>query len=243
MQAIEIRGLTKRYGDRIAVNRLNLDVRQGEIFSLLGMNGAGKTTTIRMLTGIASPDEGDAKLLGHSIRGDLTELKRLIGLSPQEAAVAPRLTVRENLEFVAEIHGCGRTAARERAQMMLERMELTEAARQYAGKLSGGWQRRLSIAMALMTEPKILFLDEPTLGLDVLARRSFWKLVESLRGEVTVLLTTHYLEEAEALSDRIGILKDGRLRALGTAAELTALAGTEKFEEAFVRLAVGEAQG
>ncbi len=240
MQAIEIRGLTKRYGGRTVVDGLSFDVRQGEIFSLLGMNGAGKSTTIRMLTGITKPDAGDAMLLGRSICTQLPEIKRLIGISPQESAVAARLTAAENLAWIAELHGCGRREAHQRAQAMLSRMDMEGIAGKYAGRLSGGWQRRLSIAMALMTEPKILFLDEPTLGLDVLARREFWKLLKRLRGEVTVLLTTHYLEEAEALSDRIGILRDGRLRALGTVDELKAQAGTAEFEEAFVYLAAGE---
>lgn len=242
MKAIEARELCKAYGGRRVLDALSFDVEQGEIFSLLGMNGAGKTTAIRMLTGISLPDSGDAQVMGYSIRTQARDVKRLIAVSPQESAVAPKLTARENLEFVAEIHGFGRSAAKRRAQEMIQRMDMAEIAQRHAGKLSGGWQRRLSIAMALMSGPKLLFLDEPTLGLDVLARREFWKLIRSLRGQVTVLLTTHYLEEAEALSDRIGILRDGRLRAVGTAAELAAQAGTESFEDAFVRLASGEVE-
>ena len=242
MHAIEAKGLCKAYGGKAAVEGLSLDVEQGEIFALLGMNGAGKTTTVRMLTGISSPDDGDALVFGHSILSELPELKRLIGVSPQESAIAPKLSVRENLEFVAEIHGFSRADARRRAQEMLRRIGMAELAGKRAEKLSGGWQRRLSIAMALISGPKLLFLDEPTLGLDVLARRAFWQLLESLRGEVTVLLTTHYLEEAEALSDRIGIMKDGRLQAVGTAKELKRLAGADSFEDAFVRLASGEVE-
>lgn len=242
MLAIEATGLCKAYGGKCAVDELRFEVRQGEVFALLGMNGAGKTTTIRMLTGITAPDSGDACVFGHSILSQATEMKRLIGVSPQESAVAPKLSVRENLEFSAEIHGYSRTEARLRAQEMLRRMGMDEIATKRAEKLSGGWQRRLSIAMALMNGPKLLFLDEPTLGLDVLARREFWSLIRGLRGQVTVLLTTHYLEEAEALSDRIGILRDGRLQAVGTAAELKVMASAESFEDAFVRLASGEVE-
>lgn len=243
MKAIEARCLSKAYKGCAVVENLSFEVMTGEVFSLLGMNGAGKTTTIRMLTGITTPDAGEACICGHSIRNGSGEARRLIGVSPQESAVAPKLTVRENLEFAAEIHGCARSEARIRVQGMLARMDMEAIAGKAAGKLSGGWQRRLSVGMALMTEPKVLFLDEPTLGLDVLARREFWKLLRSLRREMTILLTTHYLEEAEALSDRIAILRDGTLRALGTPAELTALAGVEKFEDAFVLLAAGEVQG
>lgn len=242
MLAIEAKNLCKAYGGRCAVDGLSFEARQGEVFALLGMNGAGKTTTIRMLTGITAPDGGEAWVFGHSILSELTEVKRLIGVSPQESAVAPKLSVCENLEFAAEIHGCGRKEAKKLAHEMMLRMGMEEVSGKRAERLSGGWQRRLSIAMALMSGPKLLFLDEPTLGLDVLARREFWKLIRSLRGQVTVLLTTHYLEEAEALSDRIGILRDGRLQAIGTAAELAAQAGTENFEDAFVRLASGEVE-
>lgn len=242
MKAIEARELCKAYGGRRALDALSFDVEQGEIFSLLGMNGAGKTTAIRMLTGISLPDSGDAQVMGYSVRTHAQDVKRRIAVSPQESAVAPKLSALENLEFVAEIHGFGRSEAKRRAQEMIRRMDMGEIAQRHAGKLSGGWQRRLSIAMALMTEPELLFLDEPTLGLDVLARREFWKLLRSLRGRLTVLLTTHYLEEAEALSDRIGIIREGRLRAVGTADELTALAGTDSFEDAFVRLAAGEVE-
>ena len=174
MLAIETRDLVKKYGDRRAVDGLKLEVRQGELYALLGVNGAGKTTAIRMLSGIAAPDGGDALLMGHSVKTDLEAVKRITNLSPQESAVAPRLTVRENLELIAEIYGLRSRDARARAERSMEEFGLAQVAKQRAGTLSGGWQRRLSIAMALITGPQLLFLDEPTLGLDVLARRELW---------------------------------------------------------------------
>ena len=216
MLAIETRDLVKEYGDRRAVDGLKLEVRQGELYALLGVNGAGKTTAIRMLSGITAPDGGDAVLMGHSVRTELEAVKRITNLSPQESAVAPRLTVRENLELIAEIYGLRSREARARAERSMEEFGLAQVAKQRAGTLSGGWQRRLSISMALITDPQVLFLDEPTLGLDVLARRELWELVRSLHGRVTILLTTHYMEEAEALSDRVGVLQAGRLLAVGT---------------------------
>ena len=237
MNAIETQGLTKRYKDLTAVDGLELRVREGELFALLGVNGAGKTTTIKMLSCLTKPTAGDALLLGRSITREPEAVKALIAVSPQETAVAPKLTVRENLELMAGIHGTGRAAVREKVAVLAERFGLDEVLGKAAGKLSGGWQRRLSIAMALILEPKILFLDEPTLGLDVLARAELWDLIRSLKGEMTVILTTHYMEEAEALSDRIGVMGKGRLLTVGTAAELKEAAGAATLEEAFIRLA------
>lgn len=240
MRAIEIEGLRKRYGAQTAVDGLNLSVERGELFALLGVNGAGKSTTIRMLAGITSPDGGDARLMGYSIRTQLREAKRISSLSPQESAVAGKLNVRENLEFIGEVYGMRRLTARKRAEELMEELGLAQVAGKRADTLSGGWQRRLSVAMALAPKPEILFLDEPTLGLDVLARRELWQVIEGLRGRTTIVLTTHYMEEAEALSDRIGVMQRGRLRQVGTARELMDLAGKERFEEAFVALAAGE---
>ena len=240
MLSIETRDLVKKYGDHRAVDGLNLEVQQGELYALLGVNGAGKTTAIRMLSGIAAPDGGDALLMGHSVITELEAVKRITNLSPQESAVAPRLTVRENLELIAEIYGLRSREARIRAERSMEEFGLAQVAKQRAGTLSGGWQRRLSIAMALITEPQVLFLDEPTLGLDVLARRELWELVRSLHGRVTILLTTHYMEEAAELSDRVGILQAGKLRAVGTPGELSERAGAKSFEEAFVALAASK---
>lgn len=237
MNAIEAQALTKRFQDTTAVNALNLAVRQGELFSLLGVNGAGKTTTIRMLCGLLSPTSGDALVCGKSIVHETSAVKSVIGVSPQETAVGLHLTVRENLELMAGLHGYDKAQTREKTKAMLRRLHLDQVAGKRAKTLSGGWMRRLSIAMALISDPKVLFLDEPTLGLDVLIRRELWQVIRELKGKSTVILTTHYLEEAEALSDRIGIMAHGRLTALGAAEELKAQAHTDRFEDAFVALA------
>lgn len=237
MNAIEIEGLTKRYGALTAVNGLRLTVRQGELFALLGVNGAGKTTTIKMLSCLTRPDGGDALLLGKSITKEPEEVKNLLAVSPQETAVAPKLTVRENLELMAGISGADKAETKRRIEALSGQLGLQEVLTRPAGKLSGGWQRRLSIAMALTLEPKILFLDEPTLGLDVLARSALWEVIRSLKGNMTIILTTHYMEEAEELSDRIGIMGAGHLLQVGTAAELEASTGTDSLEKAFIALA------
>ena len=240
MDAIVLKNLTKRYRDTLAVDGLSLSVRQGEIFALLGVNGAGKTTTVRMLSGLTAPTAGEAFLMGKSIRTEGAEIKKIIGVSPQETAVAPGLTVRENLELLCGLYGFSKEKRREKTEELTAIFGLSKILKKKAGKLSGGWQRRLSIAMALICEPEILFLDEPTLGLDVLARSDLWDLIRGLRGKVTVVLTTHYMEEAEFLSDRVAILKDGRLLALGTPSEINASAGCDRLEEAFVRIVKGE---
>ena len=239
MNAIEIKGLTKQYKDTLAVDALDLSIAQGELFSLLGVNGAGKTTTIKMLSCLLKPDAGEAYLLSRSITTEPGAVKRVIGISPQETAVAPNLTVRENLELMCGVQGFSKAKTQERLSEMLQELNLEQIAGKRAGKLSGGWQRRLSIAMALIGEPKILFLDEPTLGLDVIARSELWDTIRALKGKVTIVLTTHYMEEAEALSDRIGIMKSGKLIALGTAQELKQLAGRDRFEDAFVTIVKG----
>lgn len=242
MYAIKTDNLTKKFKNKTAVNSLNLTVNEGELYSLLGVNGAGKSTTIKMLTCLISPTCGDARLLGKSIVTQSQQVKEIINVSPQETAVAPKLTVRENLEFIAGIYGNGKMASRQKAQNIIDEFDMREIADSKAKTLSGGLMRRLSIAMALISEPRILFLDEPTLGLDVLARRELWRHIERLKGKVTVILTTHYLEEAEALSDRIGIMSKGALKAEGTSDELKRLAGTDNFEDAFVRISNGEAE-
>ena len=236
MYAIAAKGLVKRYKNLTAVDGLNLEIRQGELFSLLGVNGAGKTTAIKMLSCLTQPTEGDALVGGFSIRKEPEQVKRLIGVSPQETAVAPNLSVKENLELMGGIHSFSKEKTAEKLRELAGQFGLDAVLHRKAGKLSGGWQRRLSIAMALTGEPEILFLDEPTLGLDVLARHDLWELIRKLKGRVTVILTTHYMEEAQALSDRIGIMKNGRLLAVGTAEELTTMAGTDDFESAFVSI-------
>lgn len=238
MTAIQTSALTKKYKDLTAVNALDLAIGEGELFALLGVNGAGKSTLIKMLSCLAEPTSGDAKIFGHSIITEAHEVKKLINVSPQETAVAPNLSVRENLEFIAGIYGAKNPW--ESASREIEEMGLSSVAGKKAKTLSGGWQRRLSIAMALISEPKLLFLDEPTLGLDVIARRELWSVIKKLRSRTTVILTTHYLEEAESLSDRIGIMSHGSLVACGTAEELVALSGNGNFEDAFVALAGGE---
>jgi ABC-2 type transport system ATP-binding protein len=242
MNAIEIKGLTKKYKDTVAVDGLDLEIARGELFSLLGVNGAGKTTTIKMLSCLLKPDGGEAQLLGHSICTEPMDVKAVIGISPQETAVAPNLTVKENLELMCGVQGFSKDKAAGKVTELVREFDLEEIQNKRAGKLSGGWQRRLSIAMALIGEPKILFLDEPTLGLDVIARSELWDTIRSLKGKITIVLTTHYMEEAEALSDRIGIMKSGKLIALGTAEELKLQAGKERFEEAFVAIVKGVQQ-
>lgn len=236
MEAIKAEGLTKKYKDITAVDNLDLKILQGELFSLLGVNGAGKTTTIKMLSCLTKPTNGDAKLLENSIITNESNVKKIIGVSPQETAVAPNLTVKENIELMCGIHGLSKEKRKAKTDELAEQFDLKQILKRKAGKLSGGWQRRLSIAMALISEPKILFLDEPTLGLDVLARRELWDIINSLKGKVTIILTTHYMEEAEALSDRIGIMKNGKLLALGTADELKRKVNADKFEDAFVAI-------
>ena len=236
MDSIVITGLTKKYKDITAVNGLDLTIHKGELFSLLGVNGAGKTTTIKMLSCLTEPTGGDAVLNGKSIVRDRQAVKSLIAVSPQETAVAPNLSVKENLELMAGVHGFSAEKTKEKVSELTEQFSLGEISEKRAGKLSGGWQRRLSIAMALISEPQILFLDEPTLGLDVIARSELWDVISALTGKITIILTTHYIEEAESLSDRIAIMKSGQLLTVGTAAEIMKTAGTEKFEEAFIKI-------
>lgn len=236
MQAIKTMGLVKRYKNVTAVDKLYLEICQGELFSLLGVNGAGKTTTIKMLSCLTKPTAGDAIVGGYSIIKESEQVKRMIGVSPQETAVAPNLSVEENLELICGIHGFSKEKTNAKIRELCEQFDLDSVLHRKAGKLSGGWQRRVSIAMALISEPKILFLDEPTLGLDVIARHDLWEAIRSLKGKVTTILTTHYMEEAEALSDRIGIMKSGNLLAVGTVEELNKKVGTDDFETAFVSI-------
>ena len=242
MDAIKTESITKRYKELTAVDHLDLTVREGELFGLLGVNGAGKTTLIKMLSCLAEPTEGDACLLGYSIRKQKNQLKPLLAVSPQETAVAPNLTVKENLNLLMGIHGFSKEKRAAKLNELTEGFGLSSVLGRKAGKLSGGWQRRVSIALALVTEPKILFLDEPTLGLDVLARSDLWDLIRVLKGKITIVLTTHYMEEAEALSDRVGMMKDGKLLAIGTPEELKKSVGTDKFEEAFIKIVKGGVQ-
>lgn len=239
-EAIKTLSLTKKYGDKAAVSSLDLTVYKGELFSLLGVNGAGKTTTIKMLSCLTIPSSGDAFLLGDSIVSDAARVKAKTNVSPQETAVARNLSVYENLVFAAGIYGFDGKESKRRAEKMITDFALEDVRKSKAKTLSGGYARKLSIAMALISDPEILFLDEPTLGLDVIARRKLWDIITALKGRVTVILTTHYMEEAEALSDRIGIMSAGRLCAVGTAKELISLGGAKNFEEAFIAIATGK---
>ncbi len=236
MPAIKTTELVKQYKDITAVDKLNLEIRQGELFALLGINGAGKTTTIKMLSCLTKPTAGDAIVGDYNIAKEAKQVKHLIGVSPQETAVAPGLSVKENLELICGIHGFNKKKTGAKITELSECFGLDSVLQRKAGKLSGGWQRRVSIAMALISEPEILFLDEPTLGLDVIARHELWEMIRSLKGKITIILTTHYMEEAEVLSDRIGIMKSGKLLAVGTAEELIERSGTNDFESAFISI-------
>ncbi len=236
MYAIETKNLTKKYNDFIAVNEVNISVKKGELFSLLGTNGAGKTTLIKMLTGITASTSGDAYLNGISINNNSLLAKKLIAVSPQETAVASGLTVRENLELVCDLYSLSKEKKNIKIDEMSKIFEFGKILNKSVGKLSGGWKRRLSVAMALISEPEILFLDEPTLGLDVLSRSELWNVIRSLKGKITIILTTHYLEEAEALSDRIAIMRDGKVLICDTAEKIKKKTNTENFEQAFVQI-------
>ncbi len=237
MDAILTRGLSKHYGEVKALCGLDLTVEEGEIYTLLGLNGAGKTTTMKVLSCLTRPSGGEAFVFGKNLLTESEAVRSMIAISPQESALAPNLSVKENLLMMCGIYGLTKEKANERVENLTECFSLRDVLKRRAGKLSGGYRRRVSIAMALVGEPALLFLDEPTLGLDVLARRELWGIIRSLRGKSTVLLTTHYMEEAEALSDRVGILDKGKMLAVGTPGELKARCGSASLEEAFVMLA------
>lgn len=238
MNSIETKNLTKRYKDKTVVNKLNLEIKEGELFSLLGTNGAGKTTTIKMLTGLILPTEGEIKILGLDMKKDKLKIKGNLNISTQETAIAPNLTVLENLEFMAGVYKIENKE--EKINELIKLFRLDEVLKQKTKTLSGGWQRKVSIAISLINDPKVLFLDEPTLGLDVIARRELWKVIQNLKGKITIVLTTHYMEEAESLSDRIGIISKGELIRVGTSKELIKETKTKNFEDAFVKIAGGE---
>ena len=237
MFAIETNNLTKKFKEKTAVHGINLQIKEGELFALLGTNGAGKTTTIKMLSTLILPTDGEIKIEGLDIIKDRQKIKEILNVSPQETAIAPNLSVKENLEFMAGVYQI--LNKKEKINELIKMFKLEEVLNQKAKTLSGGWQRKVSIAIALINEPKILFLDEPTLGLDVIARKELWNVIEKLKGNITIILTTHYMEEAESLSDRIGIMAKGNLVDVGTAEELIKKAGTKNFEDAFVKIATG----
>ena len=240
MIAISIKDLTKKYKERYAVKQLSLDIEEGDVFALLGFNGAGKTTTIKMLSGLSSPTSGDAYIFGKSIVTNMSEIKKDLNVSPQETAIAPNLTVYENLVFIAEVYGFDKKTAKAKTGEMLSRFRLEERKNDKSKKLSGGLKRRLSIAMALITDPKIIFLDEPTLGLDIKARRELWQILRELKGKVTIVLTTHYLDEVEALADKIAIIDNGMLKIIGSLDTLRNMTNLNKLEDIFISLTEGE---
>lgn len=237
MLSIETKALTKKYKDKTAVNGIDLKIEEGELFALLGVNGAGKTTTIKMLSGLILPTSGDITIEGLDMKKDTLKIKEFLNVSPQETAIAPNLTVKENLEFMAGVYQIKNKE--EKIAELVKQFKLDEVLKKKAKALSGGWQRKVSIAISLINDPKILFLDEPTLGLDVIARKELWKVIEGLKGKKTIILTTHYMEEAESLSDRIGIMAHGELVDVGTAEELVKKTNAKNFEDAFVSIATG----
>ena len=220
MDAVQTFKLTKKFDSLVAVNAVDLEIKKGELFSFLGPNGAGKTTTIRMLCCLLKPTRGSASILGYDVVKTPFAVKRLIGVSPQETILSERLNCWENLALIGKVHGLSSNQVRRRSQELLETMGLMERAKDQVRKFSGGMKRRLSIAMALISDPQVLFLDEPTLGLDPQARRAIWDYIAGFKGKKTILLTTHYMEEADSLSDRIGIIDEGKVVALGTPQEL-----------------------
>lgn len=237
MLAIETKKLNKKYKEKVAVESLDLKINQGELFALLGTNGAGKTTTIKMLSTLILPTSGEAKVEYYDLKNETIKIKEIINISPQETAIAPNLSVLENLKFMAGVYEIKNK--QEKIDELIKLFRLEEVLKQKAKTLSGGWQRKLSIALALINNPKVLFLDEPTLGLDVIARKELWSVIEKLKGKITIILTTHYMEEAESLSDRVGIMAKGKLIEIGTTEELIQKAGTKNFEDAFVKLVTG----
>ncbi|MBO5477273.1 MAG: ABC transporter ATP-binding protein [Clostridia bacterium] len=237
MLSIETKKLTKKYNDKAVVKDMNLKIEEGELFALLGTNGAGKTTTIKMLSTLILPTDGEIKISGLDIIKDRQKIKEILNVSPQETAIAPNLTVKENLDFMAGVYQIPNRE--EKIKELIKMFKLEEVLKQKAKTLSGGWQRKVSIAISLINEPKILFLDEPTLGLDVIARKELWSVIKKLKGKITIILTTHYMEEAESLSDRIGIMAKGELIDIGTSEELIKKTNAKNFEDAFVKIATG----
>ena len=237
MYSIKTKNLTKKFKDKVAVNGIDLLIKEGELFSLLGVNGAGKTTTIKMLSGLILPTSGEILIDNMDVKEEIFKIKQILNVSPQETAIAPNLTVKENLEFMAGVYQINNRE--DKINDLIKQFKLGEILNKKAKTLSGGWQRRLSIALSLINDPKILFLDEPTLGLVVIARKELWNIINELKGKITIILTTHYMEEAETLSDRIGIMANGDLVEVGTKEELINKAKTKNFEDAFVSIATG----
>ncbi len=218
--AIQTHQLTKTFNSLVAVDGIELNIKKGELFALLGPNGAGKTTTINMLCCLLKPTSGTATVMGYDINHQPFKIKEIIGVSPQETVLSEHLNSQENLNLIGKIHGISSGELKIRSQQLLQTMGLTGRAKDQVRKFSGGMKRRLNVMMALIHNPEVLFLDEPTLGLDPQARRAIWEYIVQLKGEKTILLTTHYMDEADFLADRIGIMDEGKIAALGTSTEL-----------------------
>ncbi len=234
---IVIKDLVKNFEDVTAVENLNLVINEGELFSLLGPNGAGKTTTVNILTGIIKPTNGNAFIAGFDVTKNPDEVKKIIGVCPQDAAVFSFLNARENIELFGNLHSVSTKEIEERTDRFLKLLGLTEASKRKAGGYSGGMLRKLNLMMALINDPKIAFLDEPTVGMDARARRNTWEFIGSLKSEnKTIILTTHYIEEAEALSDRVGIIDYGKLVELGTPKELKERYDAKNLEQVFLNI-------
>ena len=238
MYSIVTSKLTKKFKDKVAVNEIDLQIKQGELFALLGTNGAGKTTTIKMLSGLILPTSGSITIQNMDIEKDVYKIKEILNVSPQETAIAPNLTVKENLEFMAGVYQISNKDSK--ISQLIEQFKLDEVLNKKAKTLSGGWQRRVSIAISLINDPKILFLDEPTLGLDIKSRRNLWELIKKLKSQMTIFLTTHYLEEVENLTDRIAIISKGKIKAIGTVPEILEMTAENNLEEAFLKLSEEE---
>lgn len=234
---IEIKDITKKYCSLVAVNHVNLTIQDGELFGLLGVNGAGKTTLISMLSTLVQPTSGTASLMGYDLIKEKEEIKKIMSVSPQETAIAPLLTVKENLSFFSEIYEMEDYTYLEE---IIHLFHLEEVLNKKAKTLSGGYKRRLSIAISLLSKPKVLFLDEPTLGLDVFARRELWKIILSLKDKITIVLTSHYLEEIEALCDRIAVIHKGNIIFEGIIEEMKERTQKENIEDAFIALIEGD---
>lgn len=239
MDAIKVSNLTKQFKNVLAVNNISFNVKEGEIFGVLGLNGAGKTTTIKMMSGLTRPTSGNIKVFDYDIYKDINKIKSIIGFSPQESAIANNLTVKENIELMASLYFKDKAKIKNNTERVINNLGLESYINRRAKTLSGGYKRRLSIAMALVTNPRILFLDEPTLGLDVINRHELWNVINNLKGKVTIILTSHYMEEISALVDDIAIMKNGKILMINNLETILKSTNTNSLEEAFIKI-VGE---
>ncbi len=236
MNVLELNNVKKYYKDVKALDGISFQVNENELFGLLGVNGAGKTTIVKLSTGLIDYDSGSISVCGFDVKKELDKVSQVVNLSPQETSVALNLTVLENLNFFKDVYG---VKDENIVDELINSFHLEEFKNKKAKTLSGGYQRRLSIAIGLISSPKLLFLDEPTLGLDVIARRELWNIINNLKSKLTIILTSHYLEEIEALCDRVAIMKSGKLLAIGTVSEIKKIANKDSFEDAFIEISGG----